>query len=259
MTGEEAYAAWAPPGAPWSAWVKPVLFACMTQQDGMTGFDLAEEATPWAPPPDSGTAIVLDLPGSRGVALGLALAALGYQAVPLYNAAPSATSRAFAHASADVLIDMREVLSALRAAAPRIASTRVRRGSPPAFLLDDRRRGLGTDPIPGRFDNRSVSFTTDFPSARTLVASGMRRGLLVQLAADQPQPDLAHTLRAWREAGIALASFRLDASRAPAPLTVERPRRFGALCYRASLLFGMRRYPLGGFGGVIPDAGSFAG
>jgi hypothetical protein len=259
MTGEEAYAAWAPPDAPWSPWVKPVLFACMTQPDGITGSDLAEEAAPWAPRPDSGTAIVLDLPGSRGVALGAALAALGYQPVPLYNAAPSATSRVFAHASLDVLVDMREVLSALRAAAPRIASARVRRSSPPAFLLDDRRRGLGTDPIPGRFDNRSVAFTTDFPSARTLLASGIRRGLLVQLAADQPQPDLAHTLRAWHEAGIALASLRLDAPGVPTPLLVERPRRFGALCYRASLLLGMRRHPLGGFGGVIPDAASFAG
>ncbi len=102
-------------------------------------------------------------------------------------------------------------------------------------------------------DNRSVSFTTDFPSARTLLASGIRRGLLVQLAADQPQPDLAHTLRAWQEAGIALALCRLDASGEPVPLTVDKPRRFGALCYRASLLFRMRRYPLGGFGGVVPE------
>jgi hypothetical protein len=232
----------------------------MTQQDGLAGSDLAEEATPWAPPLDSGTAIVLDLPGSRGVAVGIALAARGYQPVPLYNAAPAATGRAFPHTSADVLVDMREILLALRAAAPRIASARARRSSPPAFLLDDRRRGLGTNPIPGRFDNRSVSFTTDFPSERTLLSSGIRRGLLVQLATDQPQPDLAHTLRAWQDAGIALALCRLDAPGAPAPLVVDKPKRFGAFWYRASLLLRMRRYPLGGFGGVIPEAGSgFAG
>jgi hypothetical protein len=261
MTGEEAYAAWAPPDARWSPWVKPVLFACMTQQGGLAASDLAEEATPWAPRPDSGTAIVLDLPGSRGVTLGVALAALGYQPVPLYNAAPSATGRV-AHGSADALVDMREILLALRAAAPRIASARARRSAPPAFLLDDRRRGLAMDPTPGRFDNRSVSFTTDFPSARTLLSSGIRRSLLVQQASDQPQPDLAHTLRAWQEAGISLALCRLDASGEPAPLVVDKPRRFGALCYRASLLFRMRRYPLGGFGGVVPepiDGGGFAG
>jgi hypothetical protein len=233
--------------------VKPVLFACMTQQDGLAASELAEEATPWAPPRDSGTAIVLDLPGSRGVVLGVALAALGYQPVPLYNAAPSATGRAFAHASADVLVDMWEVLGALHVAAPRIASALARQSPPPAFLLDDRRRGLGTDPSPGRFDNRSISFTTDFPSPRTLLARGIRRGLVVQLAADQPQPDLAHTLRAWQDAGIALALCRLDAPGEPVPLVVDKPRRFGAFCYRASLLFRMRRHPLGGFGGVIPE------
>ena len=259
MTGEEAYAAWAPPDARWSPWVKPVLFACMAQQDWPAASDLAEEAMSWAPRQDSGTAIVLDLPGSRGVTLGVALAALGYQPVPLYNAAPSATGRVLAHASADALVDMREILSALTAAAPRLASARARRSAPPAFLLDARRRGLATDPIPGRFDNRSVSFTTDFPSARTLLTSGIRRGLLVQLAADQPQPDLAHTLRAWQEAGIALALCRLDVSGETAPLMVDKPKRFGALCYRASLLFRMRRYPLGGFGGVVPEPTEGAG
>ena len=261
MTGEATYGAWAPEGSPWSAWVKPVLFACMTGDAASDPAGASEEAVPWAPSADSGTAVVIDVPSSRGVGLGLALARLGYQAVPLYNAAPS-SGAGYPAVEEEPLVDMRAILVALQAAAPELAANPPRRGAPPAFLLDARRRGHGATASPGRFDNRSVSFTTDFPSARSLVSHGIRRGLLVQIESDEPQADLAHTLRAWQEAGIELALKRLDGSSEPGALSVTRPSRFGALWYRASMLLGMRRHPLGGFGGTIPEpseGGGFAG
>jgi hypothetical protein len=222
---------------------------------------LSGEPALWAPPPDSGTAVVIDLPSSRGVGIGLALARLGYQAVPLYNAAPS-SGAGYPAEEEEPLVDMRAILVALQAAAPELAANPPRLGAPPAFLLDARRRGIGASTSPGRFDNRSISFTTDFPSARALVSRGIRRGLLVQVASDEPQADLAHTLRAWQEAGIQLTLKRLDGSGESVALEVARPSRFGAFWYRASLLLGTRRHPLGGFGGTIPEpheGGGFAG
>ena len=125
--------------------------------------------------------------------------------------------------------------------------------SPPAFLLDANRRGEGSAATPGRFDNRSVSFTTDFPSATFLAAHGIRRALLIQSAGEHPQPDLAHTLRRWQDGGIVIESKALDASGPPVSIEVRKPSGFGFLWYRALCMLGLRRHRLGGFGGFVPE------
>jgi hypothetical protein len=107
----------------------------------------------------------------------------------------------------------------------------------------------------GCFDNRSVSFTTDFPSANFLLAQNFHRALLVQIGGNQPQPGLAHTLRCWQEAGIAITSRRLDTLGPPTPVVVEQPSRFGWLWYRFWTLLGLTRNELGGFGGRIAEPG----
>lgn len=261
MTGGDVYDAWAPANLRWSPWVKPVLFACMGPQSDETTrpTDSPDDAAPWAPPADGSAALVLDLSGHRGVVLGIALAQLGYAPVPLYNSAPYPTLALDFGGSGTPLLDMAQVSSALCWGARRLARLAQRPESPPAFLLDARRRGSDAEPLPGRFDNRSVSFSTDFPSARFLTAHGVRRCVLVQSGADEPQADLAHTLRAWQDGGVAILSKRLDRPGDPTPLRIDAPSRFGALWYRASTLFGMRRHPLGGFGGVIPEPGQGGG
>src|SRR5262249_25610457 len=55
---------------------------------------------------------------------------------------------------------------------------------------------------PDEFDNRSISFTTDFPSANFLAAHGIARVMLVQKSSAEPQPDLAHSLRRWQDGGV---------------------------------------------------------
>jgi hypothetical protein len=107
--------------------------------------------------------------------------------------------------------------------------------------------------LSGRFDNRSISFTTDFPSATFMAAHGIRRALLIQSTGDQPQPDLAHTLRRWQDGGIAIALKALDASGPPFPIEVRKPSGFGFLWHRALRMLGLRRHRLGGFGGFVPE------
>jgi len=249
MTNEEIYDIWAPAGELWSPWVKPVLFACRIPAEDAPDTAVPGRTAAWAPPAAENAALVLDLPGPEGVAVGLALAALGYRPVPLYNAVPGPPGTLGRKAS---LVEVREIVSALRSAAPSLARLQLAREAPPAFLLDANRRGASVAAAPGDFDNRSVSFSTDFPSARFLDANGIRRCVLFQLEGEMPQPDLAHTLRAWQAGGVAIELARADGSESRTAIEVARPPRFGSLFQRALAAFGLRRYPLGGFGGTIP-------
>ena len=54
---------------------------------------------------------------------------------------------------------------ALRKGAERLAQLELAGDAPPAFFLDANRQGDGRKMMPDEFDDRSISFTTDFPSA----------------------------------------------------------------------------------------------
>jgi len=69
---------------------------------------------------------------------------------------------------------------------------------------------------------------------------------------DEPQPDLAHTLRRWQEGGIAIELQRTDIAGPVRTIEVRRPSGFGRIWQRALTFFGLRPHALGGFGGIIP-------
>jgi hypothetical protein len=203
VTTDEVFEAWAPDGSPWRPWVKPVLFAYAAQVVEVRALEpepawprawIAADTGPlYRDSPALDTAVVVDLPGSEGVRIGLALAAVGFRPVPLYNAIP-------AH---DALVPAWEIVHALVAGASRLGDLPAL--APPAFLLDAGRGGPAHRPR-GRayFDNRSICRDTDFPSAALLASNGIRRVVLVQRGR-VPAPDLEPVLYAWQRAGLSLA------------------------------------------------------
>jgi hypothetical protein len=240
--------------------VKPILFASL-------GDDLVPE--PLAPPPEwlvpglieplveaaspgepyrsagdapADAALVIDLPGEEGALLGIALAGHGFSPVPLYNAA-------WDH---HAVVDTRPIARALVDGAALVRG--VGEGAPPAFLLDAQRLGRGRSVLGGDFDNRSFCSPTDFPSADTLWAAGVRRGVLVQRGDPFPAPDLAPTLLSWKERGLRLFLARVEGG-GMAPLSSVRPpwlTRVGHLIAR--VLF--RQRADGAFGERLPLPGS---
>jgi len=257
MNKEEIFAAWSPENSPWSRWTKPVLFAhtalipAATESQG-PAFDLN-----WCPTPEEKVALVLDLPGAEGVWLGVALAERGYHPVPLYNALPLPLGEPMLDPLSGrrvAAVEVVPIVWALRQGAERLAHLQIPADAPPAFLLDANRQGDFRRMLPDEFDNRSVCFTTDFPSANFLLASGIQRALLVQKSLTMPQPDLAHALRRWQEGGIALERVRIDLPSAPERFEVPRPSWFGAMFQRTLLAFGLRRVSGGGFGAWVPES-----
>jgi len=227
---KQLFETWAPAESTWSPWVKPVLFATR--------------------------GVVVDLPGANAVNTGLELARRGWRPVPLFNAVPYPILGG-APTQGVVAVNVQEISSALDAAADELRQLALDGPAPPAFLLDSRRRGTH-EPSSGDFDNRSISFPSDFPSARFLKEHGIESMTLIQSSAlgTQPQADLAHTLRRWQEGGIVLELVHPEPNSAISPLSVEPPSNFKAFWYRFTALLGLQPTTLGGYGGMIGSAGT---
>ena len=258
MTKQDAFEAWTRSAGDWSTWAKPVLFAHVDPaQASALSVQIPSMDANWAPAANGSTAIVLDLPGDVGVWTGLALAKIGYAPVPLFNAIPE-PNRLYPHTeelafNAGAIVSVRPILAALVQAAPLLATLPLSPIAPPVFLLDSNRRVGDGFLGPGRFDNRSISLPTDFPSANLLLSRGIRQVLLVQQTLTVPQPDLSHTLRRWQNAGIQILSKSLADAQATQPIDIPRPSLFRLFFYNMLATFGLRRSFLGGFGGYRPD------
>jgi hypothetical protein len=249
-------------------WAKPVLFAHLPDlAPAAESLPEPPQIAAWAPAADGATLIVVDLPGVCSVQLAEALVHVGFRPVPLFNAVPGPLgSAAGLGAMAAQLVEVTPILEALNQVSARAAAQlkSLPPSAPPAFLLD-RDRADGRAPRPGDFDNRSISLPTDFPSASFLQARGIKSVLLILDDDDPfadsgvPARDLAHTLLRWQTAGIALRSCVTDdafVASAPREITVVRPKWFKAIWHSALALVGLKRNPLGGFGGVLPMPGS---
>jgi hypothetical protein len=257
MNKEQIYALWAPEESAWSRWAKPVLFAHLDSALSLIPVTEIAVDVNWAPPPGDKVALVLDLPGPQGALTGVALAARGYRPVPLYNALPSPSGEAPLNPLAGgemVAVNVLPILSALRSGAEELAKLSLPSDAPPVFLLDANRSGNGQHLQPHEFDNRSISFTTDFPSANFLAFHGIQRAILVQINTVEPQSDLAHTLRRWQDAGFVLKRKRLDLPDPPEIFEVVKPPWYGAMFQRALAAVGLRRARDGGFGAWMPDS-----
>jgi hypothetical protein len=267
----------------WSPWVKPVLFAHLTSDIIFRA--LGDTTGEMIPADVSGvfratgtTAIVVDLPGASSITTGLALVDLGYRPIPVYNSVPVLLREASAptvvspppdptqpnptsgalNLTSEVargprtVVDMYPIVRRLVQVAQSESLKALSLHAPPAFLLDSRRRGVGSTCLPGDFDNRSISLPTDFPSANLLLANRIRDVIVIQEQQGETQQDLAHTLRRWQEAGIRILTS--TPGQPPELIVIPRPPRFRHLWYGLLARMGLRQNPLGGYGGFLPVA-----
>jgi hypothetical protein len=249
MTKQDIFDAWVPSSTIWSPWAKPVLFS---QMDAISPEVIVAPHAPtdvsWGVDSDRATAMVVDLPGAQGVTLALSLAEIGYRPVPLYNACPEPTGNTS-------LVEVQPIMIALARSASLLGGLNLPIDAPPAFLLDAS-RNPGAVPLPGQFDNRSISLPTDFPSASLLLSHGIRRVILVQPRRTEPQADLSHTLRRWQDAGLTILALAMQEPGSLQPMMIQRPKAFRLLWYNLLAKLGLKSNPLGGFGGRLPMSSS---
>jgi hypothetical protein len=253
MDKEDIYRIWAPSDAAWSRWVKPVLFSFMDSRFDVRRPTITQFSTDWVPKPEQ-VAIIIDLPGEDGVVWSVQMARLGYRPIPLYNALPFPPSeKMFFATRPECTVDVVPIFAALHRETAALKEIHLAANAPPAFLLDAERRVARKDPEPGIFDNRSVCFSTDFPSAEFLSSRQIRQAIILQRGSDVAG-DLLLVLLEWQKAGIQL--LRKDPMEAapPKPVVVEPPSFLRRLWYRISVALSLRRGELGGFGGIVESA-----
>jgi hypothetical protein len=254
MDRDAVFEAWAPPGAVWTPWVKPVLFAHLPSEASAEAapepvFDLS-----WAPRATDAAALVIDLAGGDSVALGLALVAAGYRPVPLFNACPPPADPVTPTADL-AAVDVAPIMAGLVRGAERLVAARLPEHAPPAFLVDAGRETPRRPIAEGVFDNRSIVFVTDFPSANMLAAQGVHTAVLVRQETSPWGSDLNYVLQMWQRGGISLSLKQLSQPGSPQPIAVGRPGLFAGLWQRLRSYFGLRRNREGGFGEFVASGG----
>ncbi len=252
MDKHELFDIWAPHSSIWSAWAKPVLFAHLPRTLPAMQLRLLPDLR-WVPPASEGWAVVVDLPGGEAVWLGAALAERGYRPVPVFNACPPPEVNAPAPAGTLAVIDVDSTLAALVHYAGHLEEQGLPTNAPPAFLVDaDRQRPL--QPVrSGLFDNRSVLFWTDFPSAKILAAQHIERVLLVCEQSGRLDQDLAYVLRTWQRAGIALSRTHLTAPGPLQPFSIGGWWLLFNLWHRLTSALRFQHNPGGGYGWFVPE------
>ena len=250
MEKEEVFEAWAPRGGVWSPWAKPVPFAHLPRPVPELPAP-APFPTEGVPPPGERQALVVEMPGPLAVTAGLALAEMGYRPVPLFNAVPPPPIQV---GVAPAAVDVDTVLAALVRGAERLRALPLLADAPPAFLVDSDRQTPRIAFQPGVFDNRSVLFPTDFPSAAFLTSQGIQ-GVVLLHPREQPVAwDLARALRPWRSAALPLREWRLDQPGTPAPLDLPRLWFLTEWGKRLWALLSLRPNPMGGYGGLVTES-----
>jgi hypothetical protein len=219
------YRIWAPPGEPWSGWVKPVLFAHWPREVPELGA-LPPCDTSWAPPPSERRALLVEMPGVDAVAMGLALAEAGYRPVPLFNASPPPIPPRHPlepPLTSPAVVDVESILGAIVKGAEALGNLEILPTAPPAFLIDQFRSTPSRPLMQGVYDNRSWVYATDFPSADRFRNEGITGVILATASRESPASDLEHVLRTWAGSGLDIDHHRPGESGLPAPLELGRP------------------------------------
>ncbi len=243
ISGEEAFAVWAPDSIFWSQWAKPVVFANAPAlpsdpEPGLPG--LNADVLPGSFDP---TAVVVDLPGDQSVLVGLVLAQRGLRPVPLFNGTSGPNE----------VVQVEPIEIALGTGTSVLRNCTLAADARPAFLLDANRGNVSGAAQPGRYDNRWVVLPQDFPSGSALAAHGLKDVLLIRQRDRVPDQDLTHVLLRWQESGLRLRSVCLETGEVTDPLSLSMPSHFRKLWYGAIALLGLRRNSVGGFGSTVPE------
>lgn len=172
MTNKDIFKIWAPFNKKWVNWVRPVPFIAI---DEMTK---ASRPTSLLLPyvqslnlNDASTAIIVDLPGSQSVDVGMSLAERGYRPIPIYNG--TSTQK-----GARATTDNHSIAKDLVWGASILSKISLKDDAPPAFLTDSnrlQRRKIDCSV----FDNSWDVYHQDLPSEEYFLENGITKIVVI--------------------------------------------------------------------------------
>jgi len=192
MNGREVFKIWAPIGAKWVDWVRPVPFIDIN--DDLKKYEYSNFFIPninYINKIYKDTAIIVDLPGNDSIMEGLALAKIGYRPIPIYNGTNE-------QEGAMPTTDNRSVQSGLLYGALELEKIKLSREALPVFLLDRNRTNRYKMDV-SVFDNSWDIYDQDMPSAEYFLKNGITKIIVRGVSI---QKDLRLILYKFQKKGI---------------------------------------------------------
>lgn len=211
MTGKDIFKIWAPAGARWTDWVRPVPFVSMKgtfQTD--TAYNFTVPPVNYISTRPADTAIIVDLPGYDSISEGLALTRFGFRPIPLYNGTNE-------QEGAMALVDNHMVERALIWGAAKLAELEIAPDALPAFLLDSNRTHRFKMNV-SVFDNSWDLYDQDIPSAEYFLNHGIHN---IIVRSEKIQDDLSKIL--YKFSGKGLKILFTKGYEAPKEVKVKKP------------------------------------
>ena len=213
MIGRDVFKIWAPIGARWGDWIRPVPFIGINTN--LKVHEVCDFTIPninYIKQLVSDTAIIADLPSYEGIKEGIALAKIGFRPIPIYNG----TNEQEGSMS---VVDNHSIEFALRWGAVELEKINIANDAAPVFLLDSNRmHRLKMDP--SVFDNSWDIYPQDIPSAEYFLKNGIKkiivRGVCVQ-------KDLSKILYKFQKDGIKI--LLTTGYEEPREIKIKKPAR----------------------------------
>ena len=191
MRGKEIYKIYAPNGAKWTDWVRPVPFVAIDTYNRKPIADWMERKAMFLKNYQQDTAIFVDLPGKESIELSIDLAYIGYRPIPIFNGTDEQPG---SQATTNTYL----IESCLINGSQKLKNIKLDNNANPAFLLDSYRtnRYRAKESI---FDNSWDLYKQDIPSAEYFKQNGITKIIIV---GDEIQRDLKKIFLKFQEKGI---------------------------------------------------------
>lgn len=191
MRGKEIYKIYAPIGAKWTEWIRPVPFVAIDTYNREPTGDWLNRKTMFLEQYQQDSAIFIDLPGKESIELSIDLARIGYRPIPLFNGTDEQKG---SQATTDTYL----IESSLINGGEKLKNIQLKNDANPVFLLDSSRtnRHRAKESI---FDNSWDLYAHDIPSLEYFKQNGISKIIVV---GNTIQRDLRKIFFKFQDAGI---------------------------------------------------------
>lgn len=212
MIGKEIYKIWAPFGAKWTDWIRPVPFTQLNNVKSEEYFNNYIPKINYIEDSKADIGIIIDLPSYESVNEGIALAKLGFRPIPIYNGTNG-------QAGAIATVDNTALELSLIWGAVQLKNIVLDDNGPPAFLLDSNRtnRFKMSEKV---YDNSWDVCSQDMPTAKFLLNNGIKQ---IILRSNIIRKDIAKILYGYQKEGLTI--FHTDGYVAPKVIKIKKPKK----------------------------------
>jgi len=171
MIGKEVFKIYAPYGAKWTEWVRPVPFVAIDTYNRQPLSNWTNRKVLFIEQYEDNVAIFIDLPGIESIETGISLARIGYRPIPLFNGTDEQTN---SQATTDTYL----IESCLINGSEQLKNISLKSNASPAFLLDSARtnRYRAKESI---FDNSWDLYKQDIPTAKFFKENGISKIIVI--------------------------------------------------------------------------------